>query len=195
MSSKLNQVISKIDEINSQDPNTEQVNGTSMPKELIYGQRMSACLGEHWADASEYLQIAVRAQHIKRWAVARNEYPEGKAGYLKWRKELGVMHAQTAKQLMLDVGYSEDEAEKTAEITRKAKLKSNTDSQALEDVACLVFLTYYFEPFAAKHSDEKIVNIVQKTWRKMSEKAQNIALGLSLPAHLAELVEQALKAN
>lgn len=192
MNSKLEQVIEKIDAINNQDPNMELVDGQPIAKELIYGQRMSACLNQYCSDANDYLQIAVRAQHIKRWAIARKEYPEGKAGYLKWRKALGVMHAQTAKQLMLESSYSEDEAEQTAAIVRKERLKSNPDSQALEDVACLVFLSHYFSPFAAKHSDEKVISIVQKTWKKMSVKAQNIALTLTLPEHLAKLVEKAL---
>ncbi|NMP29952.1 DUF4202 domain-containing protein [Thalassotalea sp. M1531] len=192
MSTTFEQVIAQIDAINSQDPNNEIVEGKSIAKELIYGQRMTSCVNEFWPDASEYLQIAVRAQHIKRWAIARSEYPQGKVGYLKWRKALGQMHAQTAADIMLEKGYSESEAEQTASIIRKEKLKSNPESQALEDVACIVFLCHYFEPFAAKHSDEKIISIVKKTWSKMSEKAQGIALTLTLPNHLAKLVQKAL---
>ena len=192
MTSRLAQAIQQIDVINSQDPNKEVVGNESVAKELVYGQRMSACLNQHWPEASEYLKIAVRAQHVKRWAIARSVYPEGKAGYLKWRKALGVMHAETAATLMLDVGYSQAEADMTSAIIRKEKLKTNSDSQALEDVACLVFLTYYFAPFVEKHSKEKIISILQKTWRKMSAKSQAIALTLTLPEHLAKLVNEAL---
>ncbi|WP_448211968.1 DUF4202 domain-containing protein [Colwellia sp. MEBiC06753] len=189
---KLENVLAKIDALNSNDPNKENFNGELVAKELIYGQRMSACLAAHWPEANEFLQIAVRAQHIQRWTIARSEYPAGKAGYLKWRKALGQFHADTAKHIMLSHGYSEQYAERTAAIIRKEQLKTNANSQTLEDVACLVFLQHYFEPFAAKHSDEKVISILQKTWRKMSEKAHDIALNMTLPAHLAKLVNQAL---
>ena len=192
MTTALNLVINAIDDINRQDPNMELVDGKEVAKELIYGQRMSACLAQYWPDASEHLQIAVRAQHVQRWAIARSEYPLGKAGYLTWRKELGAMHAQTAAKLMQENGYSEEDANATAAIIRKEKLKRNPQTQALEDVACLVFLLYYFAPFAEKHSEEKIISIVQKTWKKMSEKAQEIALQAKLPDHLATLVSKAL---
>lgn len=196
MTTQLDAVLSAIDTINKEDPNITTINGKPLPKELVYGQYMTDCLNQFWPDANEYLQIAVRAQHIKRWHLKRSEFPEGKQGYLTWRKELGKFHAETAKQLMLENNYSEDDAEKTACIIRKEKLKSNADSQALEDVACLVFLQYYFDEFAAKYTEKnneaKIIRIVQLTWKKMSEQGHNIALSLTLPPHLGELVKKAL---
>ncbi|WP_281556112.1 DUF4202 domain-containing protein [Thalassomonas sp. RHCl1] len=190
--SRLDSVLSAIDDINSQDPNNISFDGQTQPKELIYGRQMSECQQQYWPEASEYLQIAVRAQHIKRWFLKRTEFEAGKAGYLAWRKEQGKYHARLTSELMLANGYNDEEATQTAAIIRKEKLRSNSDSQALEDVACLVFLQYYFDDFAAKHSEEKIVRILQKTWKKMSGKAQDIALTLSLPEHLATLVEKAL---
>jgi hypothetical protein len=190
--SPLASVLDAIDHINQQDPNKEIHDGQEYPKELIYGHRMTTCLTEHWPDADEQLQIAVRAQHIKRWSIPRADFEQGRNGYLKWRKAQGEMHAQLAAQLMLEHGYNDEQAAQTASVLRKEKLKSNPSTQALEDVACLVFLEHYFEPFAAKHSDEKIVSIVQKTWRKMSDKAKEIALKLTLPEHLSALVGKAL---
>lgn len=190
--SRLSNTLSAIDNINKQDPNTTTFNGDTFPKELIYGERMSACLNEYWPDADEYLQIAVRAQHIKRWHLKRDAFDEGKSGYFTWRKELGKFHAELAKSLMLENGYSDDEGETTANIVRKTKLKSNVGSQTLEDVACLVFLIYYFDEFSSKYSEEKIISIVQKTWKKMSDKGHEIALSLTLPEHLAVIVGKAL---
>lgn len=192
MTDRLEKVLAQIDEINSQDPNSELVDGENTPKELIYGQRMTQCLSTYWPDANEFLQIAVRAQHIKRWHIKRSEYPQGKAGYLDWRKNLGLFHADMAEEIMQSCGYSADDATITGDIVRKSKLRSNPDSQTLEDVACLVFLSFYFGPFAAKHSEEKIISIVQKTWRKMSDQAKDIALTLTLPEHLGSLVKKAL---
>ena len=189
---KLNNTLSAIDAINNEDPNSTLIDEKEQPKELIYGHYMTACINQHWPEANELLQIAVRAQHIKRWHLKRTEFPQGKAGYLKWRIEQGKFHAQLTKSIMLENGYTEEESETTAKILRKEKLKSNADTQTLEDVACLVFLQYYFDDFAAKHTEEKIVRILQLTWRKMSENAHNIALSLTLPDHLAALVGKAL---
>lgn len=191
-SAKLAATLTAIDDINSEDPNTTEIDGISQPNELLYGQYMSACLAQFWSQTNELLEIAVRAQHIKRWHLARADFPEGKAGYLTWRKELGKFHAETTKHIMLANGYSEVEAETTASILRKEKLKSNPDTQTLEDVACLVFLIHYFDAFTAKHTEEKIIRILQLTWRKMSDHAHSVALSLTLPDHLAKLVGKAL---
>lgn len=188
----LNAVLDAIDDVNKQDPNTTEVDGQAQANELLYGHYMSQCLNQYWPDAHELLQIAVRAQHIKRWHLKRTEFPAGKAGYLAWRKEQGKFHAQLTKEIMLENGYSEEDGETTAAIIRKEQLKRNENSQTLEDVACLVFLSYYFDAFAAKHTEEKIIRIVQLTWRKMSERGHEIALSLTLPDHLANLVKKAL---
>jgi len=99
MTDRLNKVLNEIDQINKQDPNTELVDQQAAPKEYLYGQRMSTCLAQYWPQADEFLQIAVRAQHIKRWHIKRSEYPLGKAGYLNWRKALGLFHAQLTEKL------------------------------------------------------------------------------------------------
>lgn len=193
---KLNNTLSAIDEINSQDPNFINIDGTEQAKELVYGQQMTACLSQYWPDANEVLQIAVRAQHIKRWQLKRTEFPEGKAGYYKWRIAQGKFHAELTASIMLEKGYSQEEANQCATILRKENLKKNADTQTLEDVACLVFLMHYFDEFAAKYTSQdneaKIVRIVQLTWGKMSSKAHDIALSLTLPDHLSSIVSKAL---
>ena len=196
MTAQLTTTLNAIDQLNAQDIHTTLVDGTAYPKELLYSKYMSECLHQYWPQANELLQIAVHAQHIKRWHLKRNEFPDGKQGYLLWRKQLGIFHAQTTKALMLTHGYSENDAEKTACIIRKEKLKSNQDSQTLEDVACLVFLQYYFDEFATKYieknNEAKVIRIVQLTWKKMSTKGHEIALSLDLPEHLTALVNKAL---
>ena len=190
-SENLNNTLSAIDEINRQDPNTIVVNGNKQAKELVYGQQMTDCLKLYWPEANELLQIAVRAQHIKRWQLKRTEFAEGKAGYYQWRIAQGKFHAELTASIMLVQGYSVEESEQCAAIIRKENLKTNSDSQTLEDVACLVFLMHYFNEFAAKYTEQdneaKIVRIVQLTWKKMSEQAHDIALSLTLPDHLAAI--------
>jgi len=193
-SDKLTRVLNAIDEVNSQDPNTVPFNNNNQAKELIYGHHMTECLTQYWPDASELLQIAVRGQHIKRWHLKRNEFDEGKTGYFKWRKALGKFHAQLTASIMLEQGYSEEQAKQTAAIIGKEQIKTHADTQTLEDVACLVFLQYYFDDFAAKYTgnEAKIIRIVQLTWKKMSKRGHEIALSLTLPDHLAKLVTKAL---
>lgn len=202
MKNQLKLVLSAIDDINRQDSNITISNNEKHPKELIYGQRMTACLAKHWPQASELLQIAVRAQHIKRWHLKRSEFEQGKAGYYQWRIALGKFHGELAATVMVEQGYSETQAAQTASIICKENLRDktdtqlNADSQTLEDVACLVFLEHYFDEFSAKYLEQdneaKIIRIVQLTWKKMSEQAHNIALQLTLPDHLAKLVKEAL---
>ena len=189
---RLNGILSSIDQVNNEDPNQITFDNVTHPKEYIYGHQMTNMLDEHWPQANELLKIAVRAQHIKRWHLKRAEFDLGKKGYFKWRIGLGKFHAELTERLMLENNYSEDEAKQTAKIIRKEQLKSNIDSQTLEDVACLVFLQFYFNDFAAKHKEEKIVGVLQKTWSKMSEQGHSIALTFSLPDHLSALVAKAL---
>ncbi len=192
----LSNTLSAIDEINRQDPNTILANGNSQAKELVYGQQMTACLKQYWPEANELLQIAVRAQHIKRWQLKRTEFAEGKAGYYQWRIAQGKFHAELTASIMLKQGFTNEEAEQCASIIRKENLKTNSDSQTLEDVACLVFLMHYFDEFSAKYTEQdneaKIVRIVQLTWNKMSDEAHDIALSLTLPEHLGMIVTKAL---
>ncbi len=203
MKNKLESVLFAIDDINRQDTNITLSNNEQHPKELLYGQRMTTCLMQHWPQASELLQIAVRAQHIKRWHLKRDEFKQGKAGYYQWRIALGKFHGELTAKIMLEHGYTPEQAEQTSVIIskelikkNKSKVKINDDSQTLEDVACLVFLEHYFDEFSAQYIEQnneaKIIRIVQLTWKKMSEDAHNIALQLSLPEHLSSLVTKAL---
>jgi len=201
MTTPLEKVLTAIDNINQSDSNITLVDGVEHPKELIYGQRMSQCLAKHWPEAGELLQIAVRAQHIKRWHLKRSEFEQGKAGYYQWRIALGKFHGELAASLMLEYGYTAEQAEQTATIIRKdlvrqGKAKKNDDSQTLEDVACLVFLEHYFDDFSAQYlaadNEAKIIRIVKLTWKKMSEQGHDIALTLPLPEHLTALVGKAL---
>ena len=168
--------IALIDKKNAEDPNTYQVAGLTFAKELLYSQRMTRKLLQFEPNASKALQIAARAQHICRWKISRNEYPMNRVGYLKWREMLKKMHADLTVEILEQVGFDEQFQERVKKIILKKLIKKNEESQILEDTICLVFLDYYFDEFAAKHPDEKVIDILKKTWVKMSEKGHTAAL-------------------
>jgi tRNAThr (cytosine32-N3)-methyltransferase len=165
------------------------------PAELVYAERMEAWVAKLVAEAAPLLRLAARCQHLERWSVPRDSFPLGKPGYLAWRRSLYVKQADRAKALLLQAGVAEAEATEVATWVSKTGLKTNPGTQALEDAACLVFLENEIGEFAAQHADypaEKFVDILRKTWRKMSPPAQQAALSLDLPPAIAALVKSAL---
>lgn len=189
---KFQEAIKLIDKANGNDPNIEIFDGEKFPKEVLYASRMVSVLSDFLPDASEALQIAVRCQHICRWESPRDSYEMNRTGYLLWRQDLKKFHAKKASEILTSVGYQEDVIEKVAFLLQKKQLKINEETQALEDVACLVFLEFYFEPFVLKYEEEKIIDIVQKTWKKMSEKGHEAALKLPFSKSSFALISKAL---
>ncbi|MEM1316116.1 MAG: DUF4202 family protein, partial [Pseudomonadota bacterium] len=91
--------------------------------------------------------------------------------------------------IMTEAGWPEADAERVASLLRKEALKRNPETQALEDVICFVFLRWYFAPFAAKHPHDKVLDIVAKTARKMSNEARARAVEeFDLPEDFAAVV-------
>lgn len=165
------------------------------PAELVYADRIEAWVVRLAPEATAVLKLAARCQHLERWSVPRGSFPDGKAGYFAWRKSLYAKQAGRARALLAAAGVPEDEADEAATWVSKTGLKTNPGTQALEDAACLVFLENEIGAFAAQHAEyprEKFVDILRKTWRKMSPRAQEFALGLELPAGIAALVREAV---
>lgn len=188
-------VFSAIDQLNHEDPNTTLIDGQLVANEWLYGQRMTAHLAAFLPDANELLQIAVRAQHIGRWKIPRSDYPMDRQGYKRWRTDLARLHGEMTGKLMRATGYSEDEITRVADLLLKRNLKRDNDAQTLEDVACLVFLEFYLADFANKHTDEKLIDIIRKTWNKMSENGHQAALQLPLSEAMLTLIGKALTPN
>jgi hypothetical protein len=181
------------DAANREDPNQDD----GQPKELLYSQRMSDMLGRYAPDADEAVQLAVRAQHIRRWTVSRNHYPLNNEGYHQWRTGLYRLHADTAGELMREAGYDEEMIARVKLAVAKRGLKRNPDAQLLEDVASLVFIEHYLLGFAAgkpDYDEEKWLDILRKTWRKMSSAARQFALSgaVRLPEALLPLITRAV---
>ncbi|WP_324024821.1 DUF4202 domain-containing protein [Maribacter sp. BPC-D8] len=182
------------DEANKQDPNTEVFEGTTYPKEVLYGIRMTERLNEFDPTASEALRLTARCQHICRWEIPRESYEMNREGYLRWRQELKKFHGKKAASILEDIGYDDETIDNVKFLLEKKQLKKNEETQSLEDVICLVFLEFYFEPFAHKHPEDKTIDILQKTWKKMSKKGQEAALKLPLSKYSLDLITKALHA-
>ena len=168
----LSRALALIDAANRADPTVED--GT--PAALLYGQRMSAELDRLFPDASAVLQIAARGQHVERWLLPRVDYPEGRDGYLAWRREQARRHGLRVGGIMAEAGFDAAAQDRVGVMLRKEGLKRDPEVQALEDVICFVFLRWYFQPFAGKHTPEALLKIVEKTARKMSETGRAMAL-------------------
>ncbi len=195
--SRLEKTLALIDAANKEDPNMETADGKEWPKELLYGQRMSEMIDRFKPDADDEMKIAVRAQHIQRWKSARSDYPMNRAGYLQWRVHLYKFHADTIGEIMEQLGWPQESIERVKKAVGKKGIKVNPDSQLLEDIADLVFLEHYMDAFVAKHpeyDEQKWLDIIRKTWKKMSQNAQEFALAgnIKLPEHLVPLIQKAV---
>ena len=190
--------IAAFDQANAKDPNRETDDGNEYPKELLYAQRMTAMLERYAPEASEALKLAARAQHIQRWKIPRSDYSMDKPGYMLWRTTLYKFHAETAGNLMKEAGYGDDMIARVKNIVSKKELKTDPETQLMEDVADLVFIEHYMLAFAGQHPDydeAKWLQIIKKTWQKMSPRAHEFALAgkIKLPEALKPLILKAVQ--
>lgn len=181
-----------IDAENAQDPNQEIYQSQTYPKELLYSNRMYERLMNFHPNASEEVQIAAKAQHICRWKMPRETYPMDRVGYLKWREDLKKFHAKLTAEILAKAGYSQEFIDRVSFLIEKKLLKKDAETQLLEDVICLVFLEYYFDPFVHKHDREKMKNIILKTWNKMSEAGHQEALKINYTEANLQLIKDSL---
>lgn len=193
----LNQVITLIDQANSQDPNTEIYNAQSLPKESLYATRMSEMLARFNPNADELMQIAVRGQHIERWQSPRSNFAMNKQGYHQWRSALYIFHASRVIELMQQVGFNEVQQQRVYAAVAKQDIKRNPDSQLVEDIASLVFIEHYMLAFTSTKPDydeQKWLGIIRRTWQKMSVEARDFVLAgnVTLPEPLVRLIHKAV---
>jgi uncharacterized protein DUF4202 len=177
---------------NSADPNTLLDGGQPRPKELVDAERLAAWVERLEPSASEALVLASHCQHLCRWQLPRSSFPDGRLGYLTWRKALARFHADRAAEILRSVGYGEALIEQVRQINLKSGLRTNPDVQTMEDALCLSFLEHELDEFSGKHADDKVVDIIRKTWGKMSERGHARALELPLSSRAASLVARAL---
>jgi hypothetical protein len=188
---QLKRAFAAFDVYNANDPNQESFAGTPHPKELLYAQRMTERLAAYAPDVPEYLQLATRCQHIGRWEIPRKSYPMDRKGYLQWRNQLKFHHARIAEGILKDCGYDANTIEIVKFLLLKRELQQNPDTQLLEDVVCLVFIEYYLEDFAAQHEEEKVIDIIRKTMKKMTARAIQYTGELPMSERVKALIGKA----
>jgi hypothetical protein len=190
--SRLEKAFKLFDDYNKQDPNILSWNGLQFPAEYFYALQLHEWVKKLEPAAGEALLLASRSQHIGRWQIPRENYPMNKAGYLTWRMTLAKFHADTAASLMKEAGYEEELIAEVQHIILKKNLKSDHAVQVMENALCLVFLEFQYHDFIINHDDDKVIRIIQKSWRKMTEPGRAAALKLHFDARGKSLIVQAL---
>ena len=188
---RFERALASFDTYNGNDPNREKTEDNDIPKEFLYAIRMTSKLSHYAPDAPEHVQLAARCQHIGRWEIPRNAYPIDRKGYLQWRSQLAIHHATIAEKILKECEYDQETIDKVKALLQKKQLHQNPDTQLLEDVICLVFIEYYLDDFANLHDDDKVIDILKKTLKKMSPKAIQEAVKISVSDHVKKLINKA----
>jgi hypothetical protein len=190
---RFDRAVAAIDAANADDPNRIRVRGDERPKELAHAELVTEWVRRLRPDASEELLLAARAHHVRRWAIPRDSYPDGRAGYLRWRRALHDLHAQVAGDALTEAGYEPATIARVQAIIRKRNLARDPEVQALEDALCLVFLETQFDALADRLDTEKMDDVVRKTLVKMSDEGKQLASTLDLGDDERAALERALR--
>jgi hypothetical protein len=182
----------RFDEENSQDPNSESIEGAPRPRELVYAQWLTDWVLKLCPGASEELRLAARCQHLCRWKIPRHSYPMTRPGYLKWREDLKHFHAERAGEILREAGYPDSTIARVQELNLKKNFPNDPEGRVLEDALCLVFLERQLADLAAKTADDKVITALQKSWKKMTPSAHAEALKLPYGPREKDLIERAL---
>lgn len=190
--SPLVEATAAIDAANADDPHTLAVRGEVRPKEQAHAELMTEWVRRLDPEADDAQLLAARAHHLRRWTLPRTEYPEGRAGYLRWRTALKKQHAEEVAGILAAAGCDAATIDRTQRIIRKEGLGTDPDVQTHEDALCLVFLETQLAELADAQGDEKMIDIIQKTVAKMSERAVQLAMDLPMRDTDRALIGQAL---
>jgi hypothetical protein len=169
------------------------VRGALRPKELAHAELVCEWVARLVPDAGEALRLAARAHHLRRWAIPRKDYPEGRVGYLRWRRALQVFHAEEVARLLAGAGYGEDMIARVCDLVRKRGLGRDSEVQALEDALCLVFLETQLGDLRERFDRDKVIDILRKSLRKMSADGVACAAEISLEDADAALLARAIE--
>lgn len=191
--SRLEQALARFEDAHHEDPRSVVIEGESVPWSVHYHRRLAHWVVRLGAGASVPLRLAAACQHIRRWQIPRSDYGAGRREYRRWRSGLATLHAEIAREILTDVGYDEGTIARVETLLRKIGLARDSELQLFEDAICMVFFENEYVDLAAKHDDDKLVDILRKTWAKMSEVGRRAALEMvaDLPERERRLVEAA----
>jgi hypothetical protein len=190
---RFREAIRRFDELNAADPHQELVNGAPRPRELVNAERLSQWIITLAPAASEPLRLASRCQHLCRWMIPRGNYAMTRAGYLQWRTELKRFHAEKSSGVLRDIGYAKELVLRVSELNLKKNFPADPESRVLEDALCLHFLQFQLADLAQKTDEDKVVNALQKSWKKMTPNGHEHALKLPYGERERSLIERALQ--
>jgi len=190
---RLAAAMAAIDEANQEDPHCLEIDGVQRPKELVHAEMMTAWVRRLDPDATEAQLLAARAHHLRRWVVPRNTYPEGRAGYLRWRADQKKRHAIEVAEILHRFGYEQAVVERVQQIVRKEGLRHDPDVQVHEDALCLVFLETQLSATTARLGEQPMMEVLVKTLAKMSDAGKQAASTLSYEPSMAVLVQRAVQ--
>jgi len=179
---RFERAIAAIDAANAEDPNEVVVDGVARPKELVHAELMTEWVQRLDPGATDAQLLAARAHHLRRWAIPRASYPDGRGGYLRWRTALKHRHAADVAAILHAEGFDEDMVERVQQLIRKDGLAHDPQVQTHEDALCLVFLQLQLDDLVARLGDDKTVDVLRKTLVKMSQQGIDAALALPLTA-------------
>jgi hypothetical protein len=180
-----------IDAANQADPNVVTVRGASHPLAEIHGQLATEWVLRLRPDADDALLLAARAHHLRRWMVPRATYPEGRPGYLRWRKDQKLRHAVEVEAILREVGYDDATIKRVQALIRRDNLTTDADAQLMEDAACLVFLETQLTEMTTRVDDDRLIDIIRKTVRKMSPTGLAAVAQIELSAESLVLLQRA----
>lgn len=187
----LTSAFAAIDAANAVDPLRVEIDGTSRPKELVHAERALHWLLTLDPDADRCQQVAVRAHHLRRWVEPRTTYPEGRAGYLRWRKVQKARHAAEASAILEGLDWDQQDVASVAALIRKDGLGADPRAQAHEDALCLTFLELQLDELLEQLGDDRATTVLARTARKMSADALALAATLPLSARGRGALERA----
>ena len=90
-------------------------------------------------------------------------------------------------------GYDQATLSRVGDIIRKKSLEVDPEVQALEDALCLVFLETQFRDLAARLDAARMIDVLRKTLRKMSDEGKRLALTIEMSSAERALLERAVE--
>jgi Domain of unknown function (DUF4202) len=195
LNDRLARASASIDAANADDPTHVVVRGTAHPLAQVHGVLAAEWVLALRPDAHELVQLAARAHHLRRWAVPRSSYPEGRPGYLRWRRDQKQRHAVEVAALLAECGYDEAEIDRVGALIRREGLGTDPDTQLVEDAACLVFIETQLADIAPRFDHAHLIEVIRKTARKMSPDALAAIASIPLDDAARALLTEATSPN